>query len=244
MASSSISSHGRTAVYDKTLTNKSTSSSGRVTSTTYANTPFSLRSPSCHVPACNDKEVSARSAFGSDMRSGVTAIGVQHGMSRKRLPHQHDLPPAVKYQDPEKRKRDRRQARRDDGRATDAKQTQKHRRITAICVGSVSPSPTHGDQRGGSTVQANHPFAGASAARSGTIVKNLCLPDTKILPRMPKDTFPANVSTSVEAYEGHDVNDAVEAYKRHEHFTRRVRGRSGQDQRCAGLVCGLPQIRF
>jgi hypothetical protein len=44
--------------------------------------------------------------------------------------------------------------------------------------------------------------------------------------------------------EGHDVNGAVEAYKRHEHFTRRARGRSGQDQRCAGLGCGLPQIRF
>jgi len=32
--------------------------------------------------------------------------------------------------------------------------------------------------------------------------------------------------------------------KRHEHFTRRARGRSGEDQRCPGLGCGLPHIRF
>jgi len=144
----------------------------------------------------NGKEVSARSAFGLDMRSEVTAMGVQQGMSRKRLPHQRDLPPAVKYQNPEKRQRDRRQARRDDGRATDAKQTQKYGRITAICVGSASPSPTHGDQRGGSSVQANHPSSGISAARSGNTAKHLCLPDTKMMPNMPKDTFPTNVSTS------------------------------------------------
>ena len=43
---------------------------GTVTSATSANTPFSLRSPSCPVPAGNGKEVSARPAFGSDMRSG------------------------------------------------------------------------------------------------------------------------------------------------------------------------------
>ena len=117
-------------------------------------------------------------------------------MSRKRLPHQRDLPPAVKYQDLETRKRDRRQARRDDGKATDAKQTQKHGYITAIFVGSASPSPTYGDQRGGSSVQANHPLAGISAARSGNIATNMCLADTKMLPNMPKDAFPANVSTS------------------------------------------------
>jgi len=41
-----------------------------------ANTPFSLRSPSCPVPVCNGNEVFARPAFGLDMRSGVTVMGV------------------------------------------------------------------------------------------------------------------------------------------------------------------------
>jgi len=61
-------------------------------------------------------------------------------------------------------------------------------------------------------------------------------------PKGPREGH--DVNGTVEAYEGHDVNGAVEAYKRHEHFTRRARGRSGQDQRCTGLGCGLPQIRF
>jgi len=60
-------------------------------------------------------------------------------------------------------------------------------------------------------------------------------------PKGPREGH--DVNGTVEAYEGHDVNNAVEAYKRHEHFTRRARGSSGQDQRCAGLGCGLPQIR-
>ena len=58
---------------------------GTATSATYDNNPCSLRSPSCPVPACNGKEASARPAFGSDMRSGVTAMGVQQGMPTKTI---------------------------------------------------------------------------------------------------------------------------------------------------------------
>ena len=86
-----------------------------------ANTPLSLRSPSCPVPVCNGNEVFARPALGLDMRSGVTAMCVQQTMPRKPPTHQRHLPAAVKYQDLEKRKRERRKARREDGRATDAK---------------------------------------------------------------------------------------------------------------------------
>jgi len=70
---------------------------------------------------CNGNEVFARPAFGFDMRSGVTAMGVRQGMPRKPSTHQRDLPAAMKYQDHEKRKSERRKARREDGRATDAK---------------------------------------------------------------------------------------------------------------------------
>jgi len=124
-----------------------------------ANTPLSLRSPSCPVPVCNGNEVFARPALGLDMRSGVTAMCVQQTMPRKPPTHQRHLPAAVKYQDLEKRKRERRKARREDGRATDAKQARMHGRITVVCVESASPSPTHGEQPGGSVVQANPPFA-------------------------------------------------------------------------------------
>jgi len=41
-----------------------------------ANTPLSLRSPSCPVPVCNGNEVFTRPAFGLHMRFGVTAMGV------------------------------------------------------------------------------------------------------------------------------------------------------------------------
>jgi len=92
-----------------------------VGTTVSVNTPFSLRSPSCPVPVCNGNEVFARPAFGLDMRSGVTTMGVQQAMPRKPPTHQRHLPAAVKYQDLEKRKRERRKARREDGRATDAK---------------------------------------------------------------------------------------------------------------------------
>ena len=60
-----------------------------------ANTPVSLRSPSCPVPVCNGNEVFARPAFGLDMRSGVTTIGVQQPMPRKPSTHQRHLPAAV-----------------------------------------------------------------------------------------------------------------------------------------------------
>jgi len=71
-------------------------------------------------------------------------------------------------------------------------------RITAVCVESASPSPTHGEQSGGSVVQANPPFAGIPAARSGNIDKILrLLPDAKMVPTIPKDTIPSNVSTSL-----------------------------------------------
>jgi len=86
-----------------------------------ANTLFSLRSPSCPVPVCNGHEVFARPAFGLDMRSGVTTMGVQQAMPRKPRTHQRHLPATVKYQDLVKRKRERQKARREDGRATDAK---------------------------------------------------------------------------------------------------------------------------
>ena len=87
-----------------------------------ANNPLSLRSPSCPVPVGNGNEVSARPAFGLDMRLGVPARGVQQFMPRKPPAYQRHLPAAVKYTDLDKRKRERRMARREDGRATDAKQ--------------------------------------------------------------------------------------------------------------------------
>jgi len=63
----------------------------------------------------------ARPAFGFDIRYGVTEMGVQQSMPRKPLTHQRDLPAAMKYQDHEKRKSERWKARREDGKATDAK---------------------------------------------------------------------------------------------------------------------------
>ena len=74
-------------------------------------------------------------------------------MSRKPPTHQRHLPAAVKYQDLEERKRERRKARREDGMATDAKQARKYGRITVVCVESASPSPTHGEQPGRNVVQ-------------------------------------------------------------------------------------------
>jgi len=163
-----------------------------------ANTPLSLRSHSCHVPVRNGNEVFSRLAFGFDMRFWVTAMGVQQSMPRKPPTHQRHLPAAVKYKDLEKRKRERRMARREDGRATDAKQVRMHGRITAVCVESASPSPTHGEQPGGSVVQANPPLSGIPAAWSGNINKILRLfPDAKMVPSIPKDTIPSNVSTSL-----------------------------------------------
>jgi len=150
-----------------------------------ANHPVSLRSPSCPVPVCNGNEVSGHLALGLDMRFRVPAMGVQQFRPRNPPAHQHHLPAAVKYTNLDTRKRERRMARREDGRATDAKQARMHGRTTAVCVESASPSPTHGEQPDGSVVQANPPSA----------------------------------------------------------FTRRTRGR-GQDQRCAGLGCGLPHICF
>jgi len=195
VASSSTSSRGRTTVYDKNSPIHQRHRPAPVgTATSVANTPFSLHSPSCPVPVCNGNEMFARPAFGFDMRYGVTAMGVQQGMSRKPSTHQRDLPAVMKYQDHEKRKSELRKARREDGRATDAKQARKHGRITAVCVRSASPLPTHGEQRGGSAVQANPPFAGIPAARSGNIDKNLHLPDAKMVPSMPKDTITANVA--------------------------------------------------
>jgi len=112
--------------------------------------------------------------------------------------HQRHLLAAVKYKDLEKRKRERRTARREDGRATDAKQARMRGRITAVCVKSASPSPTHREQPCGNVVQANPPFAGIPAARSGNINKILrALPDAQMAPSTPKDTIPADVSTSL-----------------------------------------------
>jgi len=116
-----------------------------------------------------------RPAFGLDMRFGVTSMGVQQSMPRKPPTHQRHLPTAVKYQDPEKRKRERRKARREDGRATDAKKVRMHGRITAVCIESASPSPTHGEQPCGSVVQVNPLFAVIPTARSGNIDKILRL---------------------------------------------------------------------
>jgi len=81
-----------------------------------ANTPLSLRSPSCPVPVCNGNEVFARLAFGLDMRFRVTAMGVQQSMPRKPPTHQRHLPAAVKYTDLEKRKRERRRGAKTEGR--------------------------------------------------------------------------------------------------------------------------------
>ena len=121
--------------------------------------------------------------------NGVPAMGVQQSMPRKLQTHQRHLPAAVKYTDLEKRKRERQMARREDGRATDAKQARMRRRITAVCVESASPSLTHGEQPGGNVVQANPPFAGIPAAWSGNINKILRpLPDAKMTPSIPKDT--------------------------------------------------------
>jgi hypothetical protein len=124
-----------------------------------ANHPVSLRSPSCPVPVCNGNDVSARPALGLDMRFGVPAMGVQQFRPRNPPAHQHHLPAAVKYTNLDTRKRERRMARREDGRATDAKQARMHGRTTAVCVESASPSPTHGEQPDGSVVQANPPSA-------------------------------------------------------------------------------------
>ena len=74
------------------------------------------------------------------------------------MPQRH-LPAAVLYKDLEKRKRERRKARHEDGRATDAKQARMRGHITAkqarmrghitvVCVESASPSQTHGEQPG------------------------------------------------------------------------------------------------
>jgi len=100
------------------------------------------------VPVGNGNEVSARPAFGLDMRLGVPARGVQQFMPRKPPAYQRHLPAAVKYTDLDKRKRERRMARREDGRATDAKQARMHGRITAVCVESASPSPVTGMETG------------------------------------------------------------------------------------------------
>ena len=119
-------------------------------------------------------------------------------MPRKPPKHQRHLPAAVKYKDLEKRKRERRMARREDGRATDAKQARMRGHITAVCVESASPSPTHGEQPGGSVVQVNPPFAGIPTAWSGNINKILrALPDAQMAPSIPKDMIPADVSTSL-----------------------------------------------
>jgi len=71
----------------------------------------------------------------------MTAKGLQQSMP---IPptHQRHLPAAVRYKDLEKLKREHQMARREDGRATDAKQARMRGRITAICVESASPSPT------------------------------------------------------------------------------------------------------
>jgi len=92
---------------------------------------------------CNGNDVFARPAFGLDMRFWVTAKGAQQSMPRIPPTHQRHLPEAVKYKDLEKRQRERQMARREDGRATDAKQARMHGRIK---VESASPSPTHGEQ--------------------------------------------------------------------------------------------------
>jgi len=62
----------------------------------------------------------------------------------------------------------------------------------------ASNSPTHGEQPGGSVVQANPPFADIPVAQSVNIDKILrLLPDAKMVPSILKDTIPANVSTSL-----------------------------------------------
>jgi len=163
-----------------------------------ANTPLSLRSPNCPVPVCNGNEVFARPAFGLDMKFWVPAMGVQQSMPRKLPTHQRHLPAVVKYTDLDKRKRERRMARREDGRATDAKQARMHGSITVVCVESASPSLTHGEQPGGNVVQANPPFSGIPAAWSGNVNKILRpLPDAKMAPNIPKDRIPADVSASL-----------------------------------------------
>ena len=122
VASSSTSSRGRTAVYDKNSPIRQRHRPAPVgTATSAANTPFSLHSPSCPVPVCNGNEMFACPAFWFDIRYGVTAMGVQQGMPRQSSTHQRDLPAAMTSQDHEKRKSERRNARREDGKATDAK---------------------------------------------------------------------------------------------------------------------------
>ena len=93
-----------------TLSSQRNPSVGTVAS---ANTPLSLRSPSCPVPLCNGNDVFARPAFGLDIRFGVTAKDVQQSMPRIPPTHQRHLPAAVKYKDLEKQKRERQMARRE-----------------------------------------------------------------------------------------------------------------------------------
>jgi len=96
------------------------------------------------------------------------------------MPQCH-LPAAVLYKDLEKRKRERRKTRHEDGRVTDAKQARMRGHITVVCVESASPSPTHGEHPGENVVQANPPFAGMPAAQSGNNDKILYAPpDTTV----------------------------------------------------------------
>jgi len=146
---------------------------------------------------CTGDDVFARLAFSPDMRLG-TAKSMQYSMQKTPLISHSHLPASLSFKDPEKRKRERRSARHEEGRVTAAKQARMRGCSNAVCVESASPSPTLGEQPGGGDVQAT-PFIGVMpATRSGEGNKiPRALPDTQVATSTPKDTIPADMPTSL-----------------------------------------------